>query len=247
MENKGEGMKKNSSNEWHRIWANRVLSESDPENTLEYLIELNGFDTPFGAMKAQDWTQYVHTVSNRLNVLPGDNLFEVGCGSGAFLYPFYVSGHPVGGVDYSASLIQAAWKFMPASADCIHHQSAIELETHNRYDHMVANHVFHYFEDMEYCRNVLAKMLLKARRNVLIAALPNAATMRQSEEFRRAQMPQEEYNKKYKDLGILYFNMQDLEDQAEAYGYSATFNPHQMPGFAQNHLRFDCLLTRKQQ
>lgn len=233
------------SNAWHRIWSKRVHRESEPENILEYLIELDGFDTSFGAMKANDWSEYVRSVSDLIKIRPGESLFEVGCGSGAFLYPFYSAGHPVGGLDYSYPLIAAARKYMPLNADNILHQSAIDLNPPIQYDHIVSNHVFHYFSDKEYCKNVLAVMLLHARINVLITALPDTLSMNESERFRRAQMSPDEYNKKYKDLHILYFSKEDLEDQARSHGYISTFIPHKMPGFAQSHPRFDCLFTRK--
>ena len=52
-------------------------------------------------------------IAETLDIGPGTRVFEVDCGDGAFLYPFYLNGYRVGGTDADAAAIEAALAAMP--------------------------------------------------------------------------------------------------------------------------------------
>ncbi|MGH9467943.1 MAG: class I SAM-dependent methyltransferase, partial [Terriglobales bacterium] len=97
---------------WRDIWAARRL-DGGAGSTLARLLAADGFDTGFGTMPEAAWRDYVMRCAARLDLRPGDSLFEVGCGAGALLYPLAEHGCRVGGIDYSAALIAAARAALP--------------------------------------------------------------------------------------------------------------------------------------
>ena len=52
-------------------------------------------------------------VAETLDIGPGTRVFEVDCGDGAFLFPFYSNGYVVGGIDAEPAAIARALAAMP--------------------------------------------------------------------------------------------------------------------------------------
>jgi len=231
-------------NNWHRIWSNRVLQETSENNVLQQLISIDGFDSPLGLMSEGDWKEYVTLFATRSGIVNGDSIFEVGCGAGAFLYPFYKTGFKIGGIDYSRDLIQIAQTVMPEKKSVLNENEACFCPIDPKVDVVIANHVIHYFPSIEYSNTVLELMLQKSRRVVSISAIPDLNLKDESENERRGLLSSEEYEQKYKGLNILYYQREWFEKLASKHGYSIHFYDHEMPGFAQNRFRFDCVMTR---
>src|SRR5262249_45792310 len=98
-------------NGWFAVWSSRQVGLSDA-SCLPQLLAADGFDS-LGAIDEAAWRTYVHRMAAGLRLSPEDSIFEVGCGAGAFLYPLYLQGNPVAGIDYSARLVQTARQIMP--------------------------------------------------------------------------------------------------------------------------------------
>lgn len=232
-----------SGNAWHKIWSNRQKLDFDGE-VLQQLISLDGFDTPLGLMSESEWRSYVSVLTERSGIVAGDSIFEIGCGSGAFLYPLYEQGFNVAGIDYSEALLSVAKTAMPGHAESFSVLEAINCPAFPPTDVIIANHVIHYFPSIEYLGAVLDLMLRKASRVVSISGIPNLELMNESENSRRALLGDEEYEKKYRDLEILYLAKGWFKDYAAKHGFQAEFFDHLMPGFAQAQFRYDCVLRR---
>ena len=91
-------------NSWKKIWNNREIEHGD--ETLLSLIRLDGFDEGAGKISQVHWIEYVNWIRYKLDINETDSIFEVGCGGGAFIYPFYKMGHKVAGIDYSSNMIK---------------------------------------------------------------------------------------------------------------------------------------------
>ena len=102
-------------NNWRDIWAKRT-PHGDAGSTLISLLREDGYDT-LGAISEDSWRKYVARTCARLQIEPGDSVYDVGCGAGALLWCLRESGHPVGGIDYSARQIARAKQTMPDVAD----------------------------------------------------------------------------------------------------------------------------------
>ena len=232
-----------SNNNWFNIWSNRktnALKKID----LEDLIFYNGFDSPLGRMKKNDWLAYINNVSIKCDLKADDSIFEVGCGSGAFLLPFFNLKHKVSGIDYSEKLISIANLALKGNFEKLKKCEADNIDTKAKFDVVVSNHVFHYFNSIEYSFNVLKKMLLKCNKKIVILGLPNISHKKESELTRRGLLTIEEYKKKYSDLNILYFDKLDLKTFAKTNNAKVNFFDHNMPGFKQNKFRFDCIISK---
>jgi SAM-dependent methyltransferase len=227
---------------WRIIWGSRKLEKHTMGTNLEKLIALDGFDSPLGLMSESDWRSYGDEFLRRNEVKPGEAIFEVGCGSGALLYLFHELGYKVSGLDFSQKLINAARVALPTISDQLIVAEANMCPVDVRVDLVIANHVFHYFESLEYAREVINKMIDKASRSVAIYGIPNIDLKLESESMRRGLLSVEEYNKKYRGLDILYFPQNWFRQIAMDRGCSAMFYKHAMPGFAQNEFRFDCVI-----
>ncbi|HEY9705177.1 MAG TPA: methyltransferase domain-containing protein, partial [Allocoleopsis sp.] len=125
-------MEKIKENNWHLIWNKKQLNP-DLEPTLEQLIALDGFDSPFSGMnKTEFWLSYIENIANKLQITSNDSIFEVGCGAGAFLYPFYQQGNQVAGIDYSSNLVNISKKAIPQGNIIV--GEAIDIPLNNRFD-----------------------------------------------------------------------------------------------------------------
>lgn len=131
-----------ASTKWSEIWNNRLIKpvENLPiEQVLSNLLAMDGFDSVTGSIGTEEWLQYLDHLGNVLNVDKNDSIFEVGCGSGAFLYPFYLLGNNVSGLDYSGDLISTAKKAMPDMD--FETNEAVFMNISPTYDHLVASSV----------------------------------------------------------------------------------------------------------
>ncbi len=186
---------------WKEIWNKRTYSHE--VTVLAGLIAADGFDLGAGRITVSAWEQYGELVAQRLAIKSTESLFEVGCGSGAFLYPFFSSGHRVGGIDYSGPLIDTARAFMTGMDFSV--AEACKLSGEDKYDIVLANSVFQYFPDLDYAEAVVNAMIKKAGRAVALLEIPDLRMKAEAECARAAALLPGEYEQKYKGLTHRYY------------------------------------------
>lgn len=227
---------------WHGVWSRRndsagACASTDP---LQRLIDLYGFDSGAGRIDAAAWRKHVGAMAVRLGIKPGDSVYELGCGAGAFLFALQELGANVAGMDYAQNLVDAARKALPGAA--IAHGEASALPTDAHCDFVVANSVFHYFPDAAYAADVLHRMLDKARKAVAVLEVPDAALRTQAETRRRDLLSVEAYEAKYQGLDHLYLPRDWFTRQLAARGLRCETFDQCVPGYAQNDFRFNCIV-----
>ena len=138
-------------NQWNRIWSNRTSDIALSNDIFDMFCKLkkaDGFDTQeiIGYYEAffEEW----HNVTS---------VYEVGCGSGVNLYLFQQIKKldVVGGCDYSEALVKLARKVI--KAEKLQCMEADHVFTEPKYDLVLADSVFQYFQDAEYGMRVLEK------------------------------------------------------------------------------------------
>ena len=237
------------SNNWQKIWESRkdTLYGIDMTNYREVFVALkriNGFDVN-GFPSVDSLLQQYENTKKSFNLAQGGKIFEVGCGAGANLYLFARDGFEVGGLDYSATLIDIARKVIPAeNLSELVCAGADELPTDKKFDAVFSSGVFAYFDDFAYAERVLEKMLLKSRRSIAVLAVYD-------KDFEEAHMNHrrriiKNYDERYKDLPKLFYPRKFFEDFAARHDLSIRFAKNELEGYYGNpEFIYHCFMERK--
>jgi len=230
---------------WDEIWNNRSISSVNQSQdiSLQDMLIADGFDTPTARLNSLEyWEEYIRFIAKKTDLAPGDSIFEIGCGCGAFLYSWYKEGHRVGGIDYSGNLISFARQAMKGMDFQV--AEAMGVDTDEKYDVVVSNGVFLYFKDYSYAGRVVEKMILKARKAIAILEIPDLAKREESERARRAALPEGEYDKKYKGLQHLYFERDWFTQFSDKSGYKIEIFDQNVEGSQNSQFRFNVVMKK---
>lgn len=228
-------------NTWQDIW-NKRSSEVTNKLGLEDLVRLDGFDTGAGAISADEWRAYATRRANEMGLQPGDSVFEIGCGAGAFSFVLQELGCKVAGVDYSTPLILAAHRAMPKGTWAVGSANALELPEQS-YDAVMANSVFHYFPNEGYAQQVLRTILKAARRAVGIFDVPDVRLAAAAKVHRKAMLGEEEYRRRYAGLTHLALDVEWFSRELPK-GWEISAAPQDIVGYGNNEYRFNVILKR---
>jgi ubiquinone/menaquinone biosynthesis C-methylase UbiE len=235
---------KDRATNWQEIWNKRNIQSLYVSNDicLEDLIIADGFDTGGGKLNSLDWEEYVRHLSKKIDLVPNDSIFEIGSGSGAFLYSWYTEGHVVGGIDYSESLVSIAQRVMRGMNFQV--SEAIEVNTDEKFDIVLSNSVFQYFRDYRYAQKVIERMIMKARKAVAILEIPDLAKKEESENTRRAALPEGEYDKNYEGLTHLYYDRAWFTQFSDKSGYKLEISDHNIKDYGNSQFRFNVVIKK---
>ena len=226
---------------WQGVWSRRPPSDAaqDGDATLEDLIRADGFNTGFGDITVDAWSDFVDQTCEVFGLEAGDSLFEVGCGAGAFLFPPSQRGIKVGGIDYSSSQIDTAKRAIPDGTFEI--CDASEIDTSPRADITMAFSVFQYFSSLDYARQVIDRMCQKATRAVAILDIPDLHLAGQALKERQAAAGgAAAYAERYEGLDHLYYSRQWIKTALEEQGLrDVTIGPQTMSGYDNGEFRFN--------
>jgi hypothetical protein len=110
-------------------------------------------------------------VAETLDIGPGTRVFEVDCGDGTFLYPFYMNGYRVGGTDADPVAIEAALAAMPEGLLTVGQASALDPAV--PWDVVVCRSLSG-LPDENSMRGLLARMFAKATHAIALLNVPEA-------------------------------------------------------------------------
>ena len=236
-------------NNWKQIWDSRkdTLNNVDTNDFRALLMELmriNGYDSAkLTATLVESFIYRQEKLSATLKLSAGQTVFEVGCGAGANLYLFARDGYTVGGLDYSSTLIDIAHKVLPAEkVSELICAGADELPTEKIYDAVVSIGVFGYFDDFDYARRVLEKMLLKSRRAIAVLDVYDAATEADHLAYRRRTI--ENYDERYKDLHKLFYPKTFFEDFVARHNLSIRFTANDLKDYVNGQFTYNCFMEK---
>jgi ubiquinone/menaquinone biosynthesis C-methylase UbiE len=206
---------------------------------LSDLILADGFDTAFGALTVEAWSAFVARTCDSMRLVAGDSLFDVGCGSGAFLYLPYQDGVAVGGIDYSESQITLARRAMPNGDFVISEANA--MDTSASFDVVISSAVFCYFNSLEYAREVIQRMCTKATRAVAILDIPDAATAEVAIAYRQTALGgPEAYAERYAGLDHQMYDRDWFVNTLEEAGVNdVCVESQDISGYENSRFRFN--------
>jgi SAM-dependent methyltransferase len=231
----------NLRNTWQEIW-NQKKSGDGEASLLSRLIAADGFGSPFGRLKDErHWLDYVENAARRLGIGPQDSVYDVGCGAGAFLYPFYSKGHRVGGMDYAPNLISIARSAMPLAQLSI--GDAATINTEGKYSVVVSNGVFLYFPDYKYAAGVLRRMAEMAEKSIGVFDVPDLAKKKAAIAERIRTLGKAQYKEKYQGLDHLYFS-REWFGETLGRGFNTVVLDQDMDGYSNSRYRFNVYFQR---
>lgn len=227
-------------NRWQEIWNQRTVGLTE-QLSLEDLLQLDGFAAGAGAITPPVWRAYVERRADEMRLAAGTSVFEVGCGSGAFLWPLHERGCRVSGIDYSSALIATAQRAIPAGTWRV--GEADQPLGEKAYDAVIANSVFHYFPTAEYAKRVVHTMMTAARRAVAILDVPDTRLAAFDIAHRHKVLGKREYEKLYVGLNHLTF-MPEWFEQQVSNNWSLKTLRQDIPNYGNNPYRFNVIMTR---
>ena len=150
------------------VWNNRSIKINKKSLLLEELIKANGFDTGVGDYNIKDWDTLTQFLA-KIDLNTTSKVFEIGCGSGAFLYSLKQhSGCTIYGIDYSQPLIKILKIYIDGEFRVCDAKDQWELEKNGSYYFTL---VFNYFPDMEYVKKVIENSFLNLKTGGMLALL----------------------------------------------------------------------------
>jgi trans-aconitate methyltransferase len=226
---------------WCDIWENKGSNSSGQD--LKSLILADGYGDSFGHINEQSWEEYVLSIANKLESTEADSFYEVGCGSGAFLYPLHTRGNTVSGIDYSSSLINIANKAMPNCS--FETGEALFIKPEIPFDFVLSNGVFLYFPNLDYAQKVIELMIKKSTKGIAILDLNDNEKKNEAISFRKGFLSEDEFKKKYDGLDHLFFDKKWIEDIVKSHGLEVIIEDQNIPNYLHSNFRFN-LIARKQ-
>lgn len=210
-------------NHWDEIWKNKgeikIGATEDVFHTFSELKRADGFDTQDvdGYYEAfwEQWQKMAETIKKHCGSKI-ESVYEVGCGSGVNLYMFekLKNVKRAGGVDYSQKLVDIASGV--THSDDLTCGEAVNIAESPKYDVVMSDSVFQYFQDADYGMKVLEKMWAKAEKMVVITEVHDLAKKEEHLAHRRACV--ENYDEKYAGLDKTFYSRQMFTDFAQKCG-----------------------------
>ena len=235
---------------WKEIWNNKdchyfskaKLFDFSP-TSLDDLIDIMDFDiTP------EDWSKNISLILEKTEKSYPDKVLEVGCGAGAWLFPFYRMGSKVHGIDFLPYLIKCAKSIMPDGEFFTCDADRIPFEK-EKFDLILCNSVFQYFKSIEYAEKVLCEMLSRMTPDgcCLITDLFCEEKKEDYKRFRMSELKisEEEWNSRYSSVDHLYLNKNSVKEKCEQMGFNTTIINNQFIGYNHGSFRFDLLVKGK--
>lgn len=206
-------------NRWKDIWNHRENDIELTEDVFQMFCRLkraDGFDTQdeegYYEGFFREWNQMHDRIINGCH---GEihSLYEVGCGSGVNLFLFSKK-HPhidLGGIDYSKPLIDIAKKVV--NLEDLKVGEALQIACDRKYDVVISDSVFQYFQTPEYGYQVLEKMYEKAKKMLVITELHDVLMYEEHINYRKSMV--ENYEERYKGLEKTFYDKKVLIEFAE--------------------------------
>lgn len=154
---------------WKKIW-NKKHNYKNPKS-LRTLLKLNGYDSKTSSINLTEWKKYTDYFTKNKNLKENLKVLDIGCGSGAFLLPFYKKNYTCYGLDYSRELIRFCKINMPKGKFFVSDALNLSKVNNQNFDYIFVVSVFQYFDNINYAKKVLNKIYSISHKNTEIILL----------------------------------------------------------------------------
>ena len=235
-------------NNWNDIWNSKSIPQSEYTN-LQSLIAANGFDTGVGSYNEKNWQKLVTDFYKRTNIKKDQNILELGCGSGAFLFSLNrLINAEYFGIDYSPNLIKIAKSVLPNGSFKVAEANSTNF-VHIKFDVIFSHSVFQYFPSISYANEVLkiwTKKIKDGGRLVLLDLNDKSKEENYHKNRMEAYRNPKEYYDTYKGLNHLFFKIEDLKKTLTYLGMQdIEIFPHAISDYGNASFRFNLICYKK--
>jgi len=212
------------------------------------LIKADGFDNPSAKFEVEDWIKYCADLYSKIGISMKDTIFEIGCWSGAFLYPLYLRKNLVGGIDYSLNLLNLASKFMPESNfSC---EDAITFKSYKTYDVVLSHSVFQYFQNLNQAQLVIETMNRLAKKKIAILDINDLEKFdlfntERMKKFIEEGNSEEDYKKKYLGLDHQFYSKEWFEEIGKKLNFDTKIFDQENNSYENAKYRFNVIFTKQ--
>lgn len=232
-------MMDHSGMKWEDVFDNVIRTNSNGSygnNTLSQLLQ-------FSDMKISDASfvaSFQDIEKHQKDVL------EVGCGTGPFLYLFYENGSNVYGIDTSEEAIACCKANMPRGHFKLTQADAIDFN--KKFDVILSNSVFQYFDDISYAYKVILSILKLLKPNG-ICIITDLFDIKKKDEYikfrkKEAGLTDKQWEQRYASVKHIYYDKDKLKRFIEDLGYVVTIKSPSLLQSDHQQFRFDLMISK---
>lgn len=234
-------------NNWKETWNKRDKEIQITDNIFDMFCRLkkaDGYDTLIedGYYEGlfEEWKRTNEDLSR--NGVSFASVYEVGCGSGVnlYLYKNLFNIKKLGGIDYSKPLIEIAEQVLKDAE--LEYGEAVEIDVCSKYDLVLSEGVFIYFQDVQYGMQVFEKMYEKAEKVVVIKDVYDLEKKDACMAVRRASV--ENYDERYKGLEKTFYSRDSFVKFAKEKNCKYSIVEPQNKHYWNNDFTFDFYLFK---
>ena len=231
-------------NQWLKIWIQK--GNNLRSSKIEKVLNSGGHDTPNGQFNKKNWFKYIKYLFKGIKLNKNSEILEYGCGAGAVLSYWYEKKYKLYGIDYSKTLIAKGKKYFPKIKFCAGEISSIDFFD-NKFDLIFAHSVFQYFENYQYAKNLILKMLTKLNKKGYICLLdvPNKDKEKNFIKSRKGALGIKEYKKKYEKNKHFFYKKSFFKDFAKKNNLSIRIFDHFSSFNENSKFRYNVILRSK--
>ena len=230
---------------WKKVWEQRIKNSNIKlsDLNLKNSMILNGHYDGAGKIPISSWKKYGKKLKQKFNIDSKQNLYEVGCGSGAFLYLFKDL-KKIGGCDFSGNLIRYCRKFLPNHSKNILEKKSEEISISPKYDFVVSHGLLHYLSNIS-AKKTIIKMIKKSSNKIILLDIPEKKFKKKYLLLRKKALGETIYNNKYKNLNHNYYTKSFFSKIAKKEGCSYFFFKSDIEKHKQGKYRFNVCFSKK--
>ncbi len=229
---------------WKSIW-NQNAKRKKSKN-LQDLLSLNGHFSPTSNINVNDWNNYINHFVQKYNITKKDNILEIGCGAGAFLFPFFKKKINCYGVDFSKELIKHCKKFLNPSNFYVREVNNLKILKKRNYSYIFANSIFQYFPSEFYAKKVLNEILSLAnpKTKIFLLDIPNKIKYNKWKRSVIQNIGKQNFNLKYNQVKHRFYNKEFFINYCKIKKYKIKFSPQNLIKKENSKFRFNIFITK---
>ena len=229
---------------WKKVWNNNASKIK--KINLSNVITANGYNsTKLGLFSEEKWINSLADIEKKYSLSKG-TILEYGCGAGAVLTYFENKNYQTFGIDYSSKLIDIAGKFLKKTKLKTGEYDLIK-EFKIKFDYIVSNGVFMYFDSTEYAEKVLNEMIKNSanKSKILILDIPDLNKKEKYSEEMIKKLGEDQFIERYKDLKHMFYAKSFFAEYAKKNNLQISIEDQNIQDYENSKYRFNVCLSKQ--